>query len=48
MNKENLITQIKKNSTEVYRIYEKPAPKRVFILSFAEHDLAYEKAKDRK
>ena len=23
MNKENLITQIKKNSTEVYRIYEK-------------------------
>ena len=32
----------------VYRIYEKPAPKRVFILSFAEHDLAYEKAKDRK
>ncbi len=32
----------------VYRIYEKPAPKRVFILSFAEHDLAYEKAKERK
>ena len=32
----------------VYRIYERPAPKRVFILSFAEHDLAYEKAKDRK
>ena len=32
----------------VYRIYEKPAPKRVFILSFAEHDLAYEKAEERK
>ncbi len=32
----------------VYRIYEKPTPKRVFILSFAEHDLAYEKAKERK
>ncbi|WP_437173311.1 hypothetical protein [Crocosphaera sp.] len=32
----------------VYRIYEKPAPKRVFILSFAEHDLAYEKAKKRR
>ncbi len=32
----------------VYRIYEKPTPKRVMILSFAEHDLAYEKAKERK
>lgn len=32
----------------VYRIYEQPSPKRVFILSFAEHDLAYEKAKQRK
>ena len=32
----------------VYRIYKKPTPKRVFILSFAEHDLAYEKAKERK
>ncbi|MDJ0689275.1 MAG: hypothetical protein QNJ41_12270 [Xenococcaceae cyanobacterium MO_188.B32] len=32
----------------VYRIYKKPAPKRVFILSFAEHDPAYEKAKNRK
>lgn len=32
----------------VYRIYEKPAPKRVFVLSFAEHDPAYEKAKERK
>jgi mRNA interferase RelE/StbE len=31
----------------VYRIYEKPAPKRVLILSFDEHDLAYEKAKIR-
>lgn len=28
----------------VYRIYEKPAPKRVFIISFAEHDAAYAKA----
>ena len=32
----------------VYRIYEKPIPKRVLILSFAEHDPAYEKAKKRK
>lgn len=32
----------------VYRIYEKPAPKRVLIVSFAEHDPAYEKAKQRK
>lgn len=32
----------------VYRIHEKPAPSRVDILSFAEHDLAYEKAKERK
>jgi mRNA-degrading endonuclease YafQ of YafQ-DinJ toxin-antitoxin module len=32
----------------VYRIYEKPAPKRVVILSFAEHDPAYEKAQNRK
>lgn len=32
----------------VYRIYEKPSPKRVMILSSAEHDLAYEKAKERK
>lgn len=31
----------------VYRIYEKPAPKRVVIISFAEHDPAYDKAKDR-
>jgi hypothetical protein len=28
----------------VYRVYEKPAPKRVVILSFAEHDPAYERA----
>lgn len=28
----------------VYRIYEKPAPKRVCIISFAEHDAAYTKA----
>lgn len=32
----------------VYRIYDKPAPKRVLIVSFAEHDPAYEKAKQRK
>jgi len=32
----------------VYRIYEKPAPKRVKILSFGLHDPAYEKAKQRK
>ncbi len=32
----------------VYRIYESPAPKRVLILSFAEHDDAYERAHDRK
>jgi Txe/YoeB family toxin of Txe-Axe toxin-antitoxin module len=32
----------------VYRIYEKPVPKRVLIVSFAEHDPAYEKAKQRK
>jgi mRNA-degrading endonuclease RelE of RelBE toxin-antitoxin system len=32
----------------VYQIYEKPSPKRVVILSFAEHDPAYEKAKKRK
>lgn len=28
----------------VYRIYDKPSPKRVAILSFDEHDAAYEKA----
>ncbi len=32
----------------VYRIYEKPAPHRVVILSFGEHDPAYENAKQRK
>lgn len=32
----------------VYRIYKKPSPKRVMIISFAEHDPAYEKAKARK
>ena len=32
----------------VYRVYEVPSPKRVLILSFAEHDLAYVKAKERK
>lgn len=28
----------------VYRIYEKPSPRRVLLISFAEHDPAYEKA----
>lgn len=32
----------------VYRIYEKPVPKRVIVLSFAEHDPSYERAKKRK
>ncbi len=32
----------------VYRIYETPAPKRVVILSFAEHDPAYTRAMERK
>lgn len=32
----------------VYRIHEKPIPKRVLIISFAEHDPAYERAKERK
>lgn len=32
----------------VYRIYETPPPRRVLILSFAEHDPAYERAIQRK
>lgn len=32
----------------VYRIYENPSPKRVVLLSFAEHDPAYEKAQNLK
>jgi mRNA-degrading endonuclease RelE of RelBE toxin-antitoxin system len=32
----------------VYRIYEKPIPKRVVVLSFAKHDPAYDRAKERK
>jgi len=32
----------------VYRIYESPAPRRVEILSFAEHDPAYDRAIARK
>ena len=28
----------------VYRIYDAPAPRRVLVLSFAEHDPAYERA----
>jgi len=28
----------------VYRVYEKPSPRRVLIISFAEHDPAYDKA----
>ena len=31
----------------VYRIYEKPVPKRVRMISFDIHDPAYEKAKQR-
>jgi mRNA interferase RelE/StbE len=31
----------------VYRVYESPTPKRVQVISFAEHDLAYERAKER-
>ncbi|MEB3309194.1 MAG: hypothetical protein VKJ02_03095 [Snowella sp.] len=31
----------------VYRIYEKPSPKRVFVISFDQHDPAYDKAKER-
>ena len=31
----------------VYRVYEAPTPKRVFVVSFDEHDSAYEKAKQR-
>lgn len=32
----------------VYRVYESPSPKRVQVISFAEHDLAYQRAKERK
>ena len=28
----------------VYCVYEKPSPRRVLVISFAEHDPAYEKA----
>lgn len=31
----------------VYRVCEKPAPRRVEILSFSKHDLAYKRAKKR-
>ncbi len=31
----------------VYRVYESPAPKRVYVVSFDEHDAAYDKAKER-
>lgn len=31
----------------VYRIYDSTAPKWVQVISFAEHDLAYERAKER-
>lgn len=31
----------------VFRIYEKPTPRRVLVVSFAEHDSAYSKAKAR-
>jgi mRNA-degrading endonuclease YafQ of YafQ-DinJ toxin-antitoxin module len=32
----------------VYRIYDTPSPRRVLVLSFAEHDPAYERAIARK
>jgi hypothetical protein len=32
----------------VYKIYDSPPPKRVLILSFDQHDPAYNKAKKRK
>ena len=32
----------------VYRIQDKPAPRTVWIYSFAEHDLAYERAQLRR
>ncbi len=32
----------------VYRIYETPSPKRVLVVSIAEHDAAYERAQQRK
>jgi len=31
----------------VYRVYEFPTPKRVFVFSFDEHNPAYNKAKER-
>jgi len=31
----------------VDRVYEKPSPRRVLVISFAEHDPAYEKAINR-
>ncbi len=31
----------------VYRVYETPSPRRVYVVSFDEHDPAYEKAKER-
>jgi len=31
----------------VYRIYDKPAPRTVAIISFDKHDPAYDKAKNR-
>jgi hypothetical protein len=43
-----LPTQYGSSYRLVYRIFDKPAPKRVEVLSFAEHDPAYERAKARK
>lgn len=31
----------------VYRVYDSPAPRRVLIISFDEHDPAYDKARAR-
>jgi mRNA interferase RelE/StbE len=42
--------EIKYNNQQyrlVYRIYDKPSPKRVKIISFDVHDPAYEKAQQR-
>lgn len=31
----------------IYSIYESPSPRRVFVVSFGEHDPAYDNAKER-
>jgi len=32
----------------IYRVYDKPAPRRMEVIAFGEHDLAYGKAQERK